>query len=913
MSGGISMAKVESELKLELPEKISQSDHYSNSNIGKAVREWLAFDINGEEVVFGDGKFKHIGNLKDLADFSMGKVCVCSVDPGKFARLLKCLGDKGLENLVSERKLKDGNVSITMQDSDAKEFILRKGNCLPAGTKVNTGFGKSKLSCIEDIKIGDTVLTYDEDRRIKKLAKVTNTFHRIAKDFSILKFSNGNEIACTLEHPVFVTRRNGNIFRKWIPARNLEIGDKCVQLLYPGLAGRLRFFNNRGKTHAEMGITSEIEGRTAEKISSTVKGMWSDPGSVYNSRKHRDSIGVGVSNKFRNNKKYREATLRNLRRIHADPDIRKRRSQLSKRLWGNKDWKNYVLSRQKAGAGKRPNNLESNLIAFLDSNFPGEWKYIGDGRSREQWFDGVNPDFVSSVGDKVIEVFSPYWKEKDYGSVDAYKKIRRRALRKANKEVLFIEDCELLNGIELLNKIDTFAYNPKVEIVEVVGNKTECNNGEDVYDIEVADGHCFFAEGILVHNSWGWIKNLPEIFDIDCPIEEIDYKYEAIIYGFRNAGIEFSMLSSPARLSQAYMQSEIHGVFPRFEDIERIHWSRAYSAAKGGRMEAGKLGTFDNIFDYDLCSAYGSLLLELPCITRQAMAWEDIRGSKCMDAIADCTLAFCKCQVVMPNGLNDGFIPFRADEDSTYFPQDGAIKIMLAKPEIDICIASGIDIEIIEGSFGFQAYDIKPFRDLVMKLWKLTKNDMLRDTAKRMLSMSWGKFWSMHDGKASPLWNPVYAAHVPSMARARLWTISQMVSGSVISFAVDGISSKKAIPKSFLSDDIGGLRLVYKGKMTSYTDFFRDCGQKKSWEVTPNGIAVSTGPIGINAIGTRSFDDIGSVDESVRHIPFGSTKRMCSKRLTLRDMKEEHTLSPPRVSEIQDLYEKGILESLGVA
>ena len=72
--------------------------------------------------------------------------------------------------------------------------------------------------------------------------------------------------------------------------------------------------------------------------------------------------------------------------------------------------------------GRKPNKLEIKFMEMLNNNFPNEWKFVGDG---QVWINRANPDFFNTNGRKLlIEVYTPYYKEKCYGSIDNYIKVR---------------------------------------------------------------------------------------------------------------------------------------------------------------------------------------------------------------------------------------------------------------------------------------------------------------------------------------------------------------------------------------------------------------------------------------------------------------------------------------------------------
>lgn len=55
--------------------------------------------------------------------------------------------------------------------------------------------------------------------------------------------------------------------------------------------------------------------------------------------------------------------------------------------------------------------LETYFLSLLDSYFPNEWKYVGDG---QVIIDGKCPDFINVNGKKeIIETYGNYWHRND--------------------------------------------------------------------------------------------------------------------------------------------------------------------------------------------------------------------------------------------------------------------------------------------------------------------------------------------------------------------------------------------------------------------------------------------------------------------------------------------------------------------
>ncbi len=126
--------------------------------------------------------------------------------------------------------------------------------CFPAKTHISIkppkGKGSRCIKYIENIKIGDEVLTYNEKTSQKEYEKVVRVYEREAPLLLNLKLSNGNEIAGTPNHPIFV------IGRGWIPMSKLEVGDELLQYRYRYLGYILEFVHN---PNVELATITHIE------------------------------------------------------------------------------------------------------------------------------------------------------------------------------------------------------------------------------------------------------------------------------------------------------------------------------------------------------------------------------------------------------------------------------------------------------------------------------------------------------------------------------------------------------------------------------------------------------------------------------------------------------------------------------
>ena len=105
----------------------------------------------------------------------------------------------------------------------------------------------------------------------------------------------------------------------------------------------------------------------------------------------------------------REISEGNMGKVHS-PESIKQMSEARKELWKDPEYARSVFE----AINRRPNFPELQLQSVLDKYFSGKWKYVGDGKDKEGWIGGKNPDFMSVNGEKqLIELFGLFWHDPD--------------------------------------------------------------------------------------------------------------------------------------------------------------------------------------------------------------------------------------------------------------------------------------------------------------------------------------------------------------------------------------------------------------------------------------------------------------------------------------------------------------------
>lgn len=373
-------------------------------------------------------------------------------------------------------------------------------NCVPKGThiivKAHRQGATTKIN-VENIKVGDKILSYNNETGEKEEDTVVRTACKNSD--SIVKFvlSNGNELFCTPEHKIGIVD-GGNI--KWILANDVCIGDKLVQKRYKELFWRIDGIRAKGKSYIERyGVDTAV--KKQKKQSEKIKSLIADPKSGYNTERYKQETLARLQSFWDDPIYVAKMRAASKKKTPAKKAADIRRSVTFKELWRNPnsifndpEFRNRRASAiAKANSNANGMSTEEEIFLKLMSDLvPGEFKYNGDGSVMV--LGGKVPDFVDINGKKkLIEVFGNYW----HNGED--ENIRINYFRQYGWDTLVVWASEFRNMDILKDKVTKFIFNPDVDIVEVT-NKIISEKQTMVYDIETEKNHNFFAYGILVHN-----------------------------------------------------------------------------------------------------------------------------------------------------------------------------------------------------------------------------------------------------------------------------------------------------------------------------------------------------------------------------------------------------------------------------
>lgn len=392
---------------------------------------------------------------------------------------------------------------------------------------------------------------------------------------------------------------------------------------------------------------------------------------------------------------------------------------------------------------------------------------------------------------------------------------------------------------------------------------------------------------LRIGNNWGSIW----IWDDDYGPLALEKHCEDMMSAFRSCGWSIDRIFPPTKMFERLLLGETnYGDLPDIKaimddsypyslgDINPTVVTRAWNCFRGGRMESAILGACEHVFDYDINSAYFSVLRKLPSL--RCVEWVDTR-----DYVKEAMFGFCRCEIDIDDNAPVGLCAVKVSTGNRpirqYYPvgENGSWRL---KSEIDLCKESGLSsIEIIEGSWGILKDSAYMIFDRVSRiLEKALKDPRTRNMAHAMASISWGKLASV----SSPFFNPIYASYITGEIRVRTTRLGLMLEKDLVSMSVDGISVCKKLPDEMISDEIGALKVKEIDNLLSVSDYYRYDAKNppKNWVLEDNGILIKD--LNIN-------------------IPFGSSKRKSPKKLSLSVLERNRfKLSPPSSESVMELY-----------
>lgn len=238
-------------------------------------------------------------------------------------------------------------------------------------------------------------------------------------------------------------------------------------------------------------------------------------------------------------------------------------------------------------------------------------------------------------------------------------------------------------------------------------------------------------------------------------------------------GIKATKLTSPIKIyEESYMKGfslpSINCIPDKIKEISKECAGKLW-------IQAYKIGRWEEAYDYDIRSAFPTIMKELQDI--RYGAWYRIDDIN----VPQATYGYCKGKVhihdhvaVHPIMKNKPKSRTRPDKNSWFTPV-GSWETTLTKEEIAFIYYWNIgSFEVYEGwwfipdTISHNSYLNKPFKKPIEKLlqWKDHENPIVQLLAKRMAVGMYGKMLETYSGnKNGKFYNPVYGAEISSRIR----------------------------------------------------------------------------------------------------------------------------------------------------
>jgi hypothetical protein len=109
---------------------------------------------------------------------------------------------------------------------------------------------------IEDVVVGDSIVSFDFTNDETKINKVLNIFSKKVDKIVIYEFSNGGILKSTLDHPIFVNGKgwsafdnvlSNNLYQLDTPVQKIEIGDSVKLINTNAVLEKVTLLNEETK------------------------------------------------------------------------------------------------------------------------------------------------------------------------------------------------------------------------------------------------------------------------------------------------------------------------------------------------------------------------------------------------------------------------------------------------------------------------------------------------------------------------------------------------------------------------------------------------------------------------------------------------------------------------------------------
>lgn len=305
-----------------------------------------------------------------------------------------------------------------------------------------------------------------------------------------------------------------------------------------------------------------------------------------------------------------------------------------------------------------------------------------------------------------------------------------------------------------------------------------------------------------------WKDNTDKIVEYclrDCYLtkEIADYFWNIM---YKSLGFNPKNPYSKGHFSEEYFLSKCY--IPTINEIPMDVLRYAFMAYSGGRFEILKRGYFDNIYCYDIKSAYPSEIANL--IDYNAGKWQYTK--KYDENAYD---GFYYCKILSHEKI---ISPFMQKINQLNVYPVGNFYQYLSHSEIEFILKNfkKSEIEIIDGWEFYEIRELYPFKQEIERLYHLKETESDADIKyayKIILNSLYGKTIQTAGGKSGKIFNPIWAANITGKTRLKLLKLSMHHFNDVISFSTDSVHSKTRLDwKQTHDSKLGDFDIDFIGK-----------------------------------------------------------------------------------------------------
>lgn len=224
----------------------TKTENVVNAVLSKSVNEIVEYKLDNGEVlkctvdhpIFVEDKGWSSFNSDLSNEMYSLQTSVKQIEIGDKVKLLN--GDSQIVDII---KHNEETIVYNLQDIEnnhnffANNILVHNRFCFIAGTQITMADGSFKN--IEDVVIGDEVISLNEETKLNEVKKVIDTKSPMHNDLVKYTLSNGVEITSTIDHPFYVNKMElasyapkltNERYQLGVNVRKIEKGD-CVYMI----------------------------------------------------------------------------------------------------------------------------------------------------------------------------------------------------------------------------------------------------------------------------------------------------------------------------------------------------------------------------------------------------------------------------------------------------------------------------------------------------------------------------------------------------------------------------------------------------------------------------------------------------------------------------------------------------------